>query len=85
MEFNDALLEPNEAAAFVFCREFGERPASAALAPVYGWFTEGFDTLDLKEAEGCYSMSCRLEFAACRVCLWERPNPEPLLGDARCQ
>jgi hypothetical protein len=20
------------------------------LAPVYGWFTEGFDTLDLKEA-----------------------------------
>ena len=21
------------------------------LAPVYGWFTEGFDTLDLKEAE----------------------------------
>jgi predicted ATPase len=24
---------------------------SAALAPVYGWFTEGFDTLDLKEAK----------------------------------
>ena len=22
----------------------------ATLAPVYGWFTEGFDTLDLKEA-----------------------------------
>jgi predicted ATPase len=21
------------------------------LAPVYGWFTEGFDTRDLKEAE----------------------------------
>jgi hypothetical protein len=21
------------------------------LAPVYGWFTEGFDTLDLKEAK----------------------------------
>jgi predicted ATPase len=21
------------------------------LAPVYGWFTEGFDTLDLKEAQ----------------------------------
>ena len=20
------------------------------IAPVYGWFTEGFDTLDLKEA-----------------------------------
>ncbi len=23
----------------------------AALAPVYGWFTEGFDTRDLKEAK----------------------------------
>ena len=22
------------------------------LAPIYGWFTEGFDTLDLKEAKG---------------------------------
>jgi hypothetical protein len=32
------------------------RPGKAAaahdlLAPVYGWFTEGFDTLDLKEAK----------------------------------
>ena len=28
------------------------RPAEARdlLAPVYGWFTEGFDTQDLKEA-----------------------------------
>ena len=25
--------------------------ARELLAPVYGWFTEGFDTLDLKEAE----------------------------------
>jgi predicted ATPase len=25
--------------------------AHALLAPVYGWFTEGFDTLDLKEAK----------------------------------
>jgi hypothetical protein len=24
---------------------------SRLLAPVYGWFTEGFDTLDLKEAK----------------------------------
>ena len=23
----------------------------AFLAPVYGWFTEGFDTADLKEAK----------------------------------
>jgi hypothetical protein len=26
-------------------------PARDLLAPVYGWFTEGFDTLDLKEAK----------------------------------
>ena len=25
--------------------------AHAMLAPVYGWFTEGFDTVDLKEAK----------------------------------
>ena len=25
--------------------------ARELIAPVYGWFTEGFDTLDLKEAE----------------------------------
>jgi predicted ATPase len=27
------------------------REARDLLAPVYGWFTEGFDTLDLKEAK----------------------------------
>jgi len=27
------------------------RQAREFLAPVYGWFTEGFDTLDLKEAK----------------------------------
>jgi len=25
--------------------------ASALLAPIYGWFTEGFDTHDLKQAK----------------------------------
>jgi predicted ATPase len=25
--------------------------ARELLAPVYGWFTEGFETLDLKEAK----------------------------------
>jgi predicted ATPase len=30
----------------------GKRDAARGLlAPVYGWFTEGFDTLDLKEAK----------------------------------
>jgi predicted ATPase len=33
-------------------RERGKRDeARELLAPVYGWFTEGFDTLDLKEAK----------------------------------
>jgi predicted ATPase len=33
-------------------RDQGERDATRdLLAPVYGWFTEGFDTLDLKEAK----------------------------------
>jgi predicted ATPase len=32
-------------------RDQGKRQrAHDLLAPVYGWFTEGFDTLDLKEA-----------------------------------
>jgi len=31
--------------------EQGQRQkATDVLAPVYGWFTEGFDTSDLKEA-----------------------------------
>jgi predicted ATPase len=34
-------------------RDHGKREeARELLAPVYGWFTEGFDTLDLKEAKG---------------------------------
>jgi predicted ATPase len=33
-------------------REQGKRnQARDLLAPIYGWFTEGFDTLDLKEAK----------------------------------
>jgi predicted ATPase len=33
-------------------RDQGRRDeARELLAPVYGWFTEGFDTLDLKEAK----------------------------------
>jgi hypothetical protein len=33
-----------------FWRDQG-KPQRDLLAPVYGWFTEGFDTLDLKEAK----------------------------------
>jgi predicted ATPase len=33
-------------------RDQGKRDeARNLLAPVYGWFTEGFDTLDLKDAK----------------------------------
>jgi predicted ATPase len=33
-------------------RDQGRRQqAHDLLAPVYGWFTEGFNTLDLKEAK----------------------------------
>jgi len=33
-------------------RDQGKRDeARDLLSPVYGWFTEGFDTLDLKEAK----------------------------------
>ena len=33
-------------------RDHGKREeARDLLSPVYGWFTEGFDTLDLKEAK----------------------------------
>jgi predicted ATPase len=34
------------------CRDQGKRrEARELLAPVYGWFAEGFDTRDLKEAK----------------------------------
>jgi predicted ATPase len=33
-------------------RDQGKRDdARDMLAPIYGWFTEGFDTMDLKEAK----------------------------------
>jgi predicted ATPase len=36
-------------------RDQGKREeARDLLAPVYGWFTEGFDTLDLKEAKALF-------------------------------
>jgi hypothetical protein len=35
-----------------FWRDQGKRQqAHDLLSPVYGWFTEGFDTLDLKQAK----------------------------------
>jgi hypothetical protein len=43
----DASVEPR-----VACRDGPVAGfARDLLAPVYGWFTEGFDTLDLKQAK----------------------------------
>jgi len=33
------------------CASYNFSLAPLYLAPVYSWFTEGFDTLDLKEAK----------------------------------
>ena len=33
------------------CDQGKMRQARELLAPIYGWFTEGFDTRDLKEAK----------------------------------
>jgi class 3 adenylate cyclase/predicted ATPase/tRNA A37 threonylcarbamoyladenosine biosynthesis protein TsaE len=37
--------------ARLWCDQGKRQQARDLLAPVYGWFTEGFDTLDLKEAK----------------------------------
>ena len=39
-------------------REQGKRAeAHELLAPIYGWFTEGFDTADLQEAKALFQVS----------------------------
>jgi predicted ATPase len=47
------LFEPRAAMSMArLWRDQGKRDeARELLAPVYGWFTEGFDTLDLREAK----------------------------------
>jgi predicted ATPase len=37
--------------ARLWCDQGKPQQALDLLAPVYSWFTEGFDTLDLKEAK----------------------------------
>jgi predicted ATPase len=39
--------------------EGNQGEARELLAPVYGWFTEGFDTRDLKEAKALLDELCR--------------------------
>jgi predicted ATPase len=47
------LLKLRAATSFArLCRDQGKpQQARELLAPVYGWFTEGFDARDLKEAK----------------------------------
>jgi predicted ATPase len=59
-------------------RDRGKRKeARDLLAPVYGWFTEGFDTLDLKEAK---TLLDELSDESCPRQLGERASQE-----ARCR
>jgi len=37
--------------AHLWCDQGRRSDARALLLPIYSWFTEGFDTLDLKEAK----------------------------------
>jgi predicted ATPase len=37
--------------ARLWCKQGKRTEARDLLAPIYSWFTEGFDTLDLKEAK----------------------------------
>ena len=37
--------------ARLLCLQGKRAPAHDILAPIYGWFTEGLDTLDVREAE----------------------------------
>ena len=42
-------------ASFASSHRKGTSEARDLLAPVYGWFTEGLDTADLKEAKGLFA------------------------------
>ena len=48
---NEVLLPAAMSMARLWRDQGKRQEACDLLAPVYGWFTEGFDTLDLKEAK----------------------------------
>ena len=52
--------------------------ARELLAPVYGWFTEGFDTLDLKEAKASARRTCVMRALAVGSELAWQPSATPL-------
>ena len=52
LPFRKRKLRLNQLFSQLIRRNQGKRDdARDLLAPVYGWFTEAFDTLDLKEAK----------------------------------
>ena len=68
------LWELRAAASLARLRRDQGRRAEARdlLAPVYGWFTEGFDTADLKEAKALLDelgVSCSVYGDQCRLVL----------------
>jgi predicted ATPase len=57
-------------------RDQGKRDeARGLLAPVYGWFTEGFDTLDLKEAKALLEEFARRDRRAALAMPAQAPAP----------
>ena len=59
-------------------RDQGKRDeARDLLAPVYDWFTEGFDTLDLKEAKALldelHDLTTNFETASKSGCIFPLP------------
>ena len=60
--------------------------ARELLAPVYGWFTEGFDTLDLKEAKALL-VSCTPDkppdFVGAHESVHDAADPAPVLRTMR--
>jgi predicted ATPase len=46
-----AACSQGNAAAYALTSDRKVQQARELLAPVYGWFTEGFDTRDLREAK----------------------------------
>jgi hypothetical protein len=51
--------------ARLWCDQGKRDEAREVLAPVYGWFTEAFDTFDLKEAKACSMSSTPDRFENC--------------------
>jgi predicted ATPase len=66
--------------ARLWCEQGKRTEARDLLAPMYSWFTEGFDTLDLKEAKALLD-----ELNACwarTMCIRGRNHLSPISEDA---